>query len=370
MKIPSTQVGPEAPDQPQGGPQEAMRIPMSSAGSSGIRVGPQHSAQSLPPCCPPGAQQPSPFPLQDVPPDVHSCGAQLLHLRPQLPEGTRGETAPQGPPSKGGCAEGFSTGWVGEAARGVTGIAGYCWAPLGVMDHCRASLGIAVGFSGHRWALLGVIGHRWALLSFVGHRWAPPAIVGITGYLWASLSPPGCPRAVPHPPAEPRPVVLRRLRSEPGDGGALPAHHRLRAVHPTQPQQPLQGAPTPSPGTSPGCDSLLHERDTRVCPPRSPPCSSPRCWTRWRSAMGSTATPTTTRRTPPMSPRPSTASCSAPACWYGDTVGSAWGQCGVSVGTVWGRCGDGGPLGSAGPGMLVATETAPPGDSIATIATP
>lgn len=47
-----------------------------------------------------------------------------------------------------------------------------------------------------------------------------------------------------------------------------------------------------------------------------------------------------------------------------------WGHCGVSVGTLWGRCGDGGPLGSAGPGMLVATETAPPGDSIATIATP
>lgn len=54
----------------------------------------------------------------------------------------------------------------------------------------------------------------------------------------------------------------------------------------------------------------------------------------------------------------------------GDSVGSAWGHCGVSVGTLWGRCGDGGPLGSAGPGMLVATETAPPGDSIATIATP
>lgn len=130
----------------------------------------------------------------------------------------------------------------------------------------------------------------------------------------------------PHPPPEPRPVVFRRLRPAPCDRGALPAHHRLRALHPTQPQQPLQGAPSPSPAMSPGCFSLLHKCDTRVCPRRSPPCSSPRCWTRWRLAMGSTATPTTTRRTLLMSPRPSTASCSALACWYGDSVGTTKGR--------------------------------------------
>lgn len=168
MKIPSTQVGPQAPDQPQGGPQEAMRIPMSSAGSSGIRVGPQHSCLSpstqLSPCpraVPLVPSSPLPSPCRMFRRTYTAVGPSYSTSVLNCLKVPGGKQHPKDPPAKAAVQRGSAQdGW----------------------GRRRVALLALPGTAGHRWALWTTAGHRWAsqwaLVGIAGRCWGSPGIIG------------------------------------------------------------------------------------------------------------------------------------------------------------------------------------------------